>query len=387
MNINRMSKISVGAQEAMFHLELEVLVRKAKPFVALMVKSIEKAHFTEDPVDIFIKQVELKNMEIEDVRHLIAKALPHLNFTWFLTQVGLSQGLGLFSETFKRMEERILPPLEHYTEVTWLVNKLFTADDLETIEKLKPAQLYKLLRFFNKQDNDISPLLLQHVQKSAEILAQRIAGLGLDTLIARKLIFREDLSHHFIDMGRWNFAEDSTRAVQTSITTINGCEETLQYIQARREEEGTSLALTYRIFLMEDLLRRLKDLVAIIKTSSPADFAKSLAQCSINICKLHKQRIKIRDFFTRNIEILAYQVTLLTGRTGEHYISSNSDELKKMWKKAIKGAFIVSIMVIIKIIMSKLPLAPLPQAFMYGSLWDLSFSMRWVVCLRRSSLP
>lgn len=368
-----MLKISVDAQEAMFHLELEVLVRKAKPLVHLLVESIDRAFFTEDPVDIFMKQVEAKNWDMEDVRHLFAKTVPHLNFTWFLTQVGLSQGLGLFSETFKRFEERFLPPLEHHTEVTWLAHKLFTTSDLESLQKLNSAQLYRLLRFFKKQDQESSDFFLEHVQKSAEILAQRIAGLGLDTLIARKLIFREDLSHYFIDMGRWNFAEDSSLVAQKSLASIKGCEEALQYIQSRREEEGTSLALTYRIFLMEDLIKRLKELVLILRSSSPADFEKAFAQCTIHICKLHNQRIKIRDFFTQNIEILAYQVTLLTGRTGEHYISSNSDELKKMWKKAIKGAFIVSIMVIIKILMSKLPLAPLPQAFMYGSLYALGF--------------
>lgn len=368
-----MSRLTAGAEEAMFHLELEVLVRKAIPLSRLLIECIDSSHFTEDPVDIFVKKVEAQNLDISDVRNLLAKTIPHLNFTWFLTQVGLSQGLGLFSETFKRFEERFLPPLEHYSEVTWIVNKVFTLDDIESLNKLKPAQLYKLIRFLNKKGDDLTPFFLYNVQKSAEILAQRIAGLGLDTLIARKLIFREDLSSHFIDMGRWNFAENTDRTVQNSIVTIKGCEEALQYIQSRREEEGTSLALTYRIFLMEDLLKRLKELVAILCTSQDADFAKLLTQCSISICSSHNQRLKIRDFFTRNIEILAYQVTLLTGRTGEHYISSNSSELKKMWLKAIKGAFIVAIMVIIKIMMSKLPLAPLPQAFMYGTLYALGF--------------
>lgn len=368
-----MPKISPAAEDALFHLELEVLVRKAKPLCKLLIETINKSHFTEDPVDIFIKKVEALKLDMSEVRKLVTKTLPHLNFTWFLTQVGLNQGLGLFSETFKRLEERFLPPLQHYTEVTWIIYRLFDNNDVEALGRLKPAQLYKLFRYFSEEEQEYQPFFIHHAQKSAEILAQRVAGLGLDTLIARKLLFREDLSNHFIHLGRWNFSENKEAVVKKTIATIRGCEEALEYIQSRREEEGTSLALTYRLFLMEDLLKRLKELIAILSISTNADFAKVLGQICIQISITHHRRVKIRDFITRNIEILAYQVTLLTGRTGEHYISSNSAELKRMWMRAIKGAFIVAIMVIIKIIASKLPLAPLPQALVFGSIYAMGF--------------
>lgn len=368
-----MSNTLSPVKEAQLHLELEVLVRKAKPLCELLINTIDKSHFTQDPIDIFIKAVEKENLEIIDVRSLLVKTLPHINFTWFLTQVGLNQGLGLFSETIKRFEERFLPPLQHPTEVTWILHHLFSSSDIEQLERLKPAQLYKLLCFLRAEKNDPLPIFVTHTQKSVEVLALRIAGLGLDTLIARKLLFRPDLLEHFVNIGRWNFSEDKDKVVTNSFATIRGCEEALNYIQSRREEEGTSIALTYRIFLMEDLLKRLKELVAALSTNNSADFAKLLVQVSIGVASLHEQRIKIRDFFARNIEILAYQVTLLTGRTGEHYISSNPKELKHMWLKAIKGAFIVAIMVIFKIIVSKMPLAPLPQAFLYGSIYAIGF--------------
>lgn len=368
-----MSEISPAAADALVQLELEVLVRKAKPMCELLIATIDRSHFAEDPVDTFIQKVRGSDMDRKEMRILIARTLPQTNFTWFLTQVGLSQGLGLFSETFKRFEERFLPPLQHHTEVTWLVHQLFSPQDMEKLARLKPAQIYKLVLFFGQTNMDFETFFRNHVAKSAEILAQRIAGLGLDTLIARKLLFRPDLSEHFIEIGRWNFAVDTDKALKNCIPTLKGCEETLQYIQSRREEEGTSLAITYRIFLMEDLLKRLRELIALLSTTSTGDFTKLLTALCTQITIQHDQRVKIRDFFTRNIEILAYQVTLLTGRTGEHYISNTSKELKKMWWKAIKGAFIVAIMVIIKIMLSKLSLAPLPQAFMYGSLYAIGF--------------
>ncbi len=368
-----MSEISPAAAEAMIHLELEVLVRKAKPMADLLIDIIDKSHFTEDPVDTFIKRVRSSEVNRAEVRLMIAKMIPATNFTWFLTQVGLSQGLGLFSETFKRFEERFLPPLQHHTEVTWLVRQLFSDADIEKLARLKPSQLYKLVQFFGQTNMEYGAFFLNHAQRSAEILAQRVAGLGLDTLIARKLLFRPDLAEHFIEIGRWNFAADTDRALSSCLPTLKGCEDALHHIQSRREEEGTSLAITYRIFLMEDLLKRLKELLAILAATQPADFTKLLTNLSLQIAIQHNQRVKIGDFFTRNIEILAYQVTLLTGRTGEHYISNSSSELKRMWVKAIKGAFIVAVMVIIKIVISKVPLAPLPQAFMYGSLYAIGF--------------
>lgn len=368
-----MTEISPAAADALVQLELEVLVRKVRPLCQLLIEIIDRSHFAEDPVDTFIKNVRGSDLDRKEIRVIIAKMLPQSNFTWFLTQVGLNQGMGLFSETFKRFEERFLPPLQHHSEVIWLIHQLFSASDMEKLVRLKPSQLYKLVQFFGQTNMDFGPFFLRHVQKSAEILAQRIAGLGLDTLVARKLLFRPDLSEHFVELGRWNFAVDTHKSADASIPTIKGCEEALQHIQSRREEEGTSLAITYRIFLMEDLLKRLKELISILSTTSSGDFTKLLTSVCIHITIQYDQRVKIRDFFTRNIEILAYQVTLLTGRTGEHYISNNSGELKKMWVKAIKGAFVVSIMVIIKILISKVPLAPLPQALAFGSLYAIGF--------------
>jgi site-specific recombinase len=64
---------------------------------------------------------------------------------------------------------------------------------------------------------------------------------------------------------------------------------------------------------------------------------------------------------------------MLAERTGEHYIANNSHELRDMWKKAIKAALVVPVLVILKVIFSKLNMPPLFQAFTYGSIYAVGF--------------
>jgi site-specific recombinase len=358
--------------------ENETMVRKAKPICILLVRTIKRAHFAEDPVDIFIKQLKSQNFDMEATRTVLQKVLPSFDYTWFFTQVGLSHGLSLFAETLKRLEEKFLPPLLHPNEVVWILNRLFSADDIKVLARLSPHQLYRLVCFFSPQEevDELSVHFVEKLKNSVEILSQKIAGHGLDALIARKFITRPELAEPFLQLGRLaskdspQFSkEHGTQVLQV----IKNCQESLDYIQSRREEEGTSLVLTYRLFQIEDLLNRLRGLVLALRAEAPADMIKHISPLVFKIMETHNERAKIGDFFTRNIEILAYQVTLLTGRTGEHYISSNTQELKNMWLKAIKGAFIVAVMVLIKMMASKLFLAPLPEAVLYGSIYAIGF--------------
>lgn len=360
--------------EALTYLELETLIRKAKPIIKDLLQCVSQAHFAEDPITLFKERIKNKSQTVADLRSLLQVILPRLNYTWFFTQVGLNHSMGLFSEIFTRIEERLLPPLLHPTEVMWLIQRLFSREEIEILLKLNSAQLYKLVHLFGQEDSAMAVITPQ-IQSSIEILSQRIVGLGLDALLARKFLRHPEYADSFITLGRLgrDQAYSEQELIQKILKCIADCENALDYIKSQRESEGTSLILSYRIFLIEDLLERLRSIVLTFKTDTPASFMKHVVPVMLDIIHTHNQRIRISDFFARNVEILAYQVTLLTGRTGENYISNNLQELKNMWIKAIKGAFVVAIMVLVKLLASKLSLAPLPQAFVFGTIYGLGF--------------
>jgi len=351
------------------------LIEKIKPAAQLLRVCVLEADTDEDPIELFLRRLSGNDLRLEDVRADLRVLLPAFHWPWFLTQIGLTQELSFFSETFRRVEESFLPPLQRPNEVSRLVQELFRGS-LDWLEKLKPHHLEKLLSAFTRTDLQLPEAFVQDLHLSLEILAQRLSGLGLDILIAKHLRDQSELHREFLELGRMSFTErDKSKALE-NLLFLNGlknCEKAVAFIRGQSEVTGISLALTYRLVQIEELINRLKLLLALMQAAPGRDCHRKLGEMMRSILLAHSENAKVGAFLGRNFEILAYQITLLAERTGEHYIANNSRELKAMWWKATKAALVVPVLVILKVLASKWHLPPVPQAFTYGSIYAVGF--------------
>lgn len=358
-----------------YHRDIEDLVRQLKPLGEDLKKCVLEAQPGEDPIDLFLEELRQRQVNLPDLNRRIEAVLPTLDWQWFITQIGLTQEVSFFAEISRRLEERFLPPLQRQSEVLWFVNAIFD-DDISWLSQLKAPHFERLLRIFASDAFQWPDYFLQHLQISIEVLAQRISGSGLDTLIARRLQDREDLHRQFLDLGRLSFSErDAFKRADNVpfLKGLKGCENAISYIRERCATEGVSLVLTYRLVQIEELISRLKLAIHLMQSESPEESLRKLGLMFQKIVMAHYENIRVRYFLGRNLEILAYQVTVLAERTGEHYISNNARELRAMWWKAIKGAMVVAVLVLLKTLLSKIHFPPLLQAFTYGSLYAAGF--------------
>lgn len=317
----------------------------------------------------------LKNRKdlVTEINHQLREHLPQFSYVWFLTLVGLSEEGGVFSELVSRIEERLLPPIPPANDVLYLFHNLITEKDRDWIERVTPGQLGRFLVFIADNPNqEFAPLTLQ-MEKAVEILAQRISGMGLDPFIAKRLKERMDLLENFLELGTLTLDHDHFSEIGHFLDCLKKCERSLLFVRGRRELEGTSLGLTYRLFYIEELIHRLKMILSVAGQYNTTYRYSAIGKLFKHILLTHMEKRQVSRFLGRNIEILAYQVTILTGNTGEHYIASDSKELRSMWWKAIKGGIVVAFLVVIKLLVSKHHVAPLPQALIYGSIYALGF--------------
>lgn len=351
-------------------------IHKIKPAAVFLKRCVLEASPHEDPIDLYLRGLESEGIRLEDVRTNLHSLLPAFQWPWFFSQIGLTQELSFISETYRRFEERFLPPIQRPTEVMRLVNEVFDSSSLEWLEELKPTQIEKLFAAFTRTDFVLPESLIQDLHLSLEVLAQRLSGLGLDILIAKHLRDQGDLHREFLELGRLSFTErDKSKALENLLflNGLKGCERAVAYIRKQSESTGISLALTYRLVQIEELVMRLKGILGVLQAAPGRDAHRKLGEFVRKILLAHSENHKVGNFLGRNVEILAYQITLLAERTGEHYISSNAKELKEMWVKSIKGAAVVAFLVVIKVMISKVHLPPMLQALSYGSLYAAGF--------------
>ena len=75
---------------------------------------------------------------------------------------------------------------------------------------------------------------------------------------------------------------------------------------------------------------------------------------------------------TTTSELIALQVTENASRTGEHYVSTDKRAFS-MYKAAAGAGVIIATMATLKILMARLAMAPLMQAFMFSMNYSLGF--------------
>ena len=80
-----------------------------------------------------------------------------------------------------------------------------------------------------------------------------------------------------------------------------------------------------------------------------------------------------------NTDLLTIQVTEHAGRSGEHYVAGNRREWLDMFRSASGAGVVVGFMAMIKILFSKLLLAPFGFAFLYSLNYSLGFMLVHIV--------
>lgn len=322
---------------------------------------------------------ELKNTpeHAEEVRRALRDYLVTRDYTAALTETGLTLEAGAVSEIYKRLEYKFLPKAVSELDILASLSRVFDAHSdanwLEKIDREKFGELLELI--LPERDKLIEPLAAQAFM-SLEILSLRLGGLGYEPVVSHRLRSRSDLQHSFMNVVRHvhNLLEGKgADAIPEIREALDRCSQAVAYIRSKRGTEGISLALTYRLTKIQQVVRRMRMVVDLIDAMLVEWKGRPALDLFFEIMMAEIRRFDLRRFIGQNIELLAFQITEHTGRAGEHYITRTKSEWGWMLRSASLGGVIVAALVIMKTIVSYLHLPPIPEIIAYGSLYAGGF--------------
>ncbi len=294
-----------------------------------------------------------------------------------LTESGLMIESGFFAEIFRKFEYKFLPKAMDDHDFLAFLGRLFDAiGNADWIEKVNEDVLAEFLTLLlpsgEKLLNDVGPQLFQ----ALEILSLRLAYFGVEPEIYARLKERPDLQHAFLDVQH-DLQKMLDGKGQENIPAVYAhldlCREAVRFIRSKRDREGISLGLTYRMMRIQELATRMTQILAVMNSILGTWNARPLAELLKAIMINETKRFELRAFIGRHVELLAYQITEHTGRTGEHYITTTRSEYKQMFQSASIGGAIVALITISKAMISLLPLAPALMALSYSLLYAAGF--------------
>ncbi len=309
----------------------------------------------------------------------------------FFAEAGILPNSGFFSELARRIQHRLLPEVPDPLAMRDTVQLLFRHPrDHEWIEVLDAVQLdtfWQVLALHEPQAQPAFAQVHQDLLEAVEVLSHRIAAMGLEQELLRVLPDLAEQDSAFLALGReaqrllaaWRADPPPTRESapdgEALLGEIRNCLDVVRRARRIAASQGTSLHLTYLLSRLYQSLFRLQALLRLLapRVESGRDPTVDWTAFLQTAVRGECQRNSVRLHWARMMSLLALRVTENAGRTGEHYITSDRAGWLGMWRAAGGAGLIIAVMALLKILASKVDMAPLIGALVVSLNYALGF--------------
>lgn len=325
----------------------------------------------------------------DGLREALLALLASRHHVRFFAEAGILPNSGFFSELARRVQHRLLPEVPDPLAMRDAVQMLFHhPSDHEWLDALDAGRAHALWQALGL-DGAPGEVAHGHVRddllEGMELLSHRIAAMGLETELLRVLPELRQRDSPFLAQGRtvqtlldaWRRdpACDATALTAPLQAQLRACVDVVRQARRTAAAQGTSLHLTYLLSRLYQSLFRLQALMRLVApaTESGRDPAVDWTAFVLTAVRGECERNSIRLHAARMMSLLALRVTENAGRTGEHYITSDRAGWLQMWRAAGGAGLIIAAMALLKILASKVEMAPLIGALVISLNYALGF--------------
>lgn len=311
-------------------------------------------------------------------------------FKTILTDAGVLQDATFRQEIRKRIVAKLLPYQPEKDTLEYVLNQVFYLHkDIVWINKIPLEELGELFDVLgwttiNASVKKDSPLL--ELINAIRLIMQRMSGRALESEVIKMVPEYENLESPFealekeFEQVEQKIRGEGTHSVdpedidykQMSIL-LKQCSEFVDKAYGNSHKYGISIRVTQSLLRIKQQLYRLSVLLPLLTARNEAEAKKNTIQLAVKLVKYNCRKNNVRKLFNESTQLIAYEITQHTAKTGEHYITKSSTEYWKMLYSAMGGGVIVGVLCILKLLLSKAHVSDFGHAFLYSMNYALGF--------------
>ena len=321
-------------------------------------------------------------------RHYLIKLYSDYNAFTLYTDAGILPGHGIFSEAYKRLKYKILPPLQDDAQTQYLIGRVFNShNDYQHILHVDESIWHALFDaiainpdVFQWEEKNLNALL-----NALMVLSQRITAIGLEPEVVNKLPEMDDLQspffglnreiQHYVDSFKQEVAYSTANEedYQHILVMCSQCTDSIAELHKHKEKYGISVQLAFLMIRLEQHVLRLKAILRLIHTKDSVNFNKTVFDFMCAVVHAENGKYSVTKHLNASLSLLAYKITEHTSRVGEHYRTVTRSEYYSMFRSALGGGLIVAFLVLLKVLAHHLHSAPFIEAFLYSLIYGVGF--------------
>ena len=322
--------------------------------------------------------------EVRDRYHAgVAAILDETDALSLFAEAGLPNDRGLVPETVDRLFRIILPAPREETELARLFLRLFpTKKEVERVFNLPQDPLHRIATLLAPVEiPEVWEKPLVSLLDAFCLLAARVQGLGLSEKLRVRSQRGPVQQSPFYRLPRASDAlveaakkhDGVAAAAQHWKAIVADCRAELETIVAQLDASGVNLDIVYAMDVIEQSLARM-EIISGVLVSQPGQPKITTALRLLRV--VIRGRLSDRSLWTlahNSFRLLAKKIVEWAGKTGEHYITTNREEYRLMWKAAIGGGLLTVVTAAIKLMVTHRGLPAFVEGFLAGLNYAVSF--------------
>ncbi|SCY57445.1 recombinase [Flavobacterium caeni] len=320
----------------------------------------------------------------------VKEVLRAKQFSKFLSDAAILQDVDFLFELRRRLSAKLLPYQPQKDRLDFVLNQVFyLATDIDWIQKIPREQLsalFDVLQFPNLYESADADAPLSEMMIAMDYIIQRISGRAMENEVIKMVPefdgYESPFSAFEIELlqieeriksnGSHALQHDDLSYRQLQVLHAQ-CEEFVEKAFANSAKYGISLRVNQHLLRIRQQLKRLKVLMPLLVAESNDEKKENTIALSLRLIEYNCYKNNVRRFIAESTQLLSYEITQHTAKTGEHYITESRREYFKMFWAALGGGLVVGILCILKLLLANVDASFFGHAFLYSMNYACGF--------------
>ncbi len=347
-------------------------------------------------LQVLVSFLEQNQSICEQFSLYLKLVLKDLKFNAVLSDAAILQDVDFIFELKKRIVAKFLPYQPQKDSLEFVLNQIFylptDADWIKQISYSQLESLFSLLELEPIYDEGSTHFALSEVMTSMHVLTQRVSGRAMEREVMKMVPEYEQLQSPFsafekelfliedrILESKNHFIAPDDLSYQQLLVLHNQCLDFIKKAFHNSSKYGISLRVNQNLLKIKQQLERLAFLISLLVVADDHGTRKNTICLGIELIQFNCHKSNIRKYIADSTQLLSYEITQHTAKTGEHYITETRKEYFKMLRTALGGGFVVGILCLIKIALSKVETSLFGHAFLYSMNYAFGFILIYIL--------
>ena len=334
-------------------------------------------------------------IENEEYRYALARYLQNIlanrKFSRMISDAGILQDSDFIYEVRKRISSKILPYQPQKDTLEYVLNQVFYKDtDFVWINKIHYAELVELFELLDFKDiftrESASNGPLSEMLYAMGLITQRMSGRSMESNIINMVPEYNHLESPFLGFeNEFLTIERAIRSGEIEALSPNDlnykqliilhkqCLEFVNQAFKNSSKYGITLKVNQSLLRIRQQLIRIEILISLLVARDMADKIKRSVNLALKLIEYNCYKNNVSTLVGESTQLISYEITQYTAKTGEHYITESPKEYFKMFKAALGAGVVVGFLCIFKILLSKANTSDFGFAFLYSMNYAFGF--------------